>query len=100
LTSKDLLICTLPTPKQEQLSEYIVKNNKFFKIICLGGAVAVASGDEKPVPDILNKFNLEFLWRLRTDTKRRVLRLIYTFSLYFYGELTFRYKRIKFIFLS
>ena len=100
LTSKDLLICTLPTPKQEQLSEYIAKNNKFFKIICLGGAVAVASGDEKSVPDVLNKFNLEFLWRLRSDTKRRVFRLICTFSLYFYGELTFRYKRIKFLFLS
>ena len=99
-TSKDLIICTLPTPKQEQLSEYIINNNKYFKIICIGGAIAVASGDEKKVPDLLNKFNLEFLWRLRSDTKRRVLRLIYTFIFYVYGELTFRFKRIKFLILS
>ena len=99
-TDKDLIICTLPTPKQEQLSELIKKNNIHFKIICIGGAVGMASGEEKVVPEILNKFNLEFLWRLRTDTKRRVLRLFYTFFFYLYGELTFRYNRIKFIFLS
>jgi hypothetical protein len=98
-TNKDLIICTLPTPKQEQLSELIVKNNKFFKIICIGGAVAMASGEEKSVPKILDRFNLEFLWRLRTDTKRRVLRLFYTFCFYIYGELTFRYRRIRFMFL-
>jgi glycosyltransferase involved in cell wall biosynthesis len=98
-TNKDLIICTLPTPKQEQLSELIIKNNKFFKIICIGGAVAMASGDEKTVPLILDRFNLEFLWRLRTDTNRRIIRLIYSFCSYIYGELTFRYKRIKFIFL-
>ena len=89
----------MPTPKQEQLSELIIKNNKFFKIICIGGAVAMASGEEKSVPAILDKFNLEFLWRLRTDTNRRIIRLIYSFYSYIYGELTFRYKRIKFIFL-
>ncbi len=98
-TNKDLIICTLPTPKQEQLSELIIKNSKFYKIICIGGAVAMASGDEKTIPAILDKLNLEFLWRLRTDTKRRVNRLIYSFCFYIYGELTFRYKRIKFLFL-
>jgi glycosyltransferase involved in cell wall biosynthesis len=98
-TNKDLIICTLPTPKQEQLSELIIKNNKFFKIICIGGAVAMASGEEKSVPAILDRFNLEFLWRLRTDTKRRVVRLFYSLFLYISGELTFRYRRIKFLFL-
>ena len=97
-TNKDLIICTLPTPKQEQLSELIIKNSKYFKIICIGGAVAMASGEEKPVPKILDRFNLEFLWRLRTDTRRRVFRLIYSFYYYMIGELTFKYKRIKFIF--
>lgn len=99
LTNKDLIICTLPTPKQEQLSELIVKDNKFFKIICIGGAVAMASGEEKIVPAILDRLNLEFLWRLRTDTKRRIVRLFYSFYFYIYGELTFRYKRIRFTFL-
>lgn len=98
-TNKDLIICTLPTPKQEQLSELIIKNNKFFKIICLGGAIAMASGEEKRVPEILDRLNLEFLWRLRTDTKRRIFRLFYSLYFYIHGELTFRYRQIKFMFL-
>ena len=99
-TDKDLIICTLPTPKQEQLSELIIKNNKYFKIICIGGAIAMASGEEKVVPALLDKLNLEFLWRLRTDTKRRIFRLFYSFCFYCYGELKLRYNRIKFIFIS
>ena len=94
-TDKDLIICTLPTPKQEQLSQLIVQNSKYFKIICIGGAVAMASGEETPVPKILDKLNLEFLWRLRTDTKRRIFRLFYSFYFYIYGELSFRFYRIK-----
>ncbi len=94
-TNKDLIICTLPTPKQEQLSELIAQDNKYFKIICIGGAIAMASGEEMIVPKILNKLNLEFLWRLRTDSKRRVMRLLYSFYFYLYGELTFKFKRIK-----
>jgi colanic acid biosynthesis glycosyl transferase WcaI len=94
-TDKDLIICTLPTPKQEQLSELIVQNSKYFKIICIGGAVAMASGEETPVPKFLDKLNLEFLWRLRTDTRRRVFRLFYSFYFYIYGELSFRFYRIK-----
>jgi len=96
-TDKDLILCTLPTPKQEQLSELIVKNNKNYKIICVGGAVSIASGEEKKVPDFIEKLNLEFLWRLRTDTRRRLIRLFYTFYFYLKGEITFRYNRIKFI---
>ena len=99
-TDKDLIICTLPTPKQEQLAELIIKNNKYFKIICVGGAIAMASGEEKVVPAVLDKLNLEFLWRLRTDTKRRIFRLFYSFCFYCYGELKLRYSRIKFIFIS
>jgi glycosyltransferase involved in cell wall biosynthesis len=99
-TEEDLIILTLPTPKQEQLAELIIKNNKYFKILCLGGAVAMASGDEKPVPKILDRFNLEFLWRLRQDSKRRIYRLFYTLYFYLYGELTFRFKKTKFRLLS
>ena len=98
-TEEDLIILTLPTPKQEQLAELIIANNKYFKILCLGGAVAMASGEEKPVPKILDRFNLEFLWRLRQDTSRRIYRLIYTLYFYLYGELTFRFKKTKFILL-
>jgi glycosyltransferase involved in cell wall biosynthesis len=98
-TEKDLIILTLPTPKQEQLAELIIKNNKYFKILCLGGAIAMASGEEKPVPKVLDKFNLEFLWRLRQDTRRRIFRLLYSLYFYLYGELTFRFKKTKFTLL-
>jgi UDP-N-acetyl-D-mannosaminuronic acid transferase (WecB/TagA/CpsF family) len=74
----------MPTPKQEILANYISKNNKYFKIICIGGSVGIACGDEKEVPKILNNF--EFLWRLKYETKRRFLRLIYSFIYYIYGR--------------
>ena len=56
---------TLPTPKQEKLAYHLMTKNKHFKIICIGASVAIASGDEKPVPIKLK--NYEFLWRLRSD---------------------------------
>jgi UDP-N-acetyl-D-mannosaminuronic acid transferase (WecB/TagA/CpsF family) len=59
----------------------------------------MASGEEKPVPRILDRLNLEFLWRLRQDTRRRIFRLIYSLYFYLYGELTFRFKKTKFTLL-
>jgi exopolysaccharide biosynthesis WecB/TagA/CpsF family protein len=91
----DLIYLTLPTPKQEQFSELIMKNNKFYKILCVGGAINMASGLEKPVPDFLEKLNLEFLWRLRTDTKRRIKRLIVSGLYYAMGEFFFKFKNLN-----
>jgi hypothetical protein len=94
-TEKDLIIITLPTPKQEQLSQLIANDNKHFKIICIGGAISMASGDEKLIPKFLEDKGLEFIWRLRTDTKRRIFRLFYTAFYYLYGETIFFFSRIK-----
>ena len=91
----DFIILTLPTPKQEEFAELIRKNSKYFKIICVGGAVTMASGEEKPVPVFLEKNGLEFLWRLRTDTKRRLRRLIVTLIYYFFGEISFKFNNHK-----
>ena len=76
-----LILITLPTPKQEQLAFEISKNSKNYKIICIGGSLAIASGVEKAVPKIF--YSYEFLWRLRYDTLRRIKRLLNTFF-YFY----------------
>ena len=73
----------MPTPKQEQLAEYISNRNKYFKIICIGGSVAIASGQEKEVPQFLSNF--EFLWRLQYESYRRIKRLLVTFAYYIYG---------------
>jgi exopolysaccharide biosynthesis WecB/TagA/CpsF family protein len=91
----DIVFLTLPTPKQEELSELIMKNNEFYKIFCIGGAINMASGLEKSVPDFLEKLNLEFIWRLRTDTRRRLRRLIASGYYYLYGELFLKFKNIR-----
>jgi len=82
INEKELIFITLPTPKQEMLAEYLSKKNKKFKIICIGASLNLISNFEKPVPMFLYKNNLEWLWRLRTDPRRRVLRIIQSY--YFY----------------
>jgi hypothetical protein len=84
----DLIFITLPTPKQERLAIEIAKKNKYFKIICIGGSIAIWSGLEKQVPE--KYVNFEFIWRLRYETMRRISRLIITFSYVFSDFLTFR----------
>lgn len=83
ITNKELILITLPTPKQEQLAEYLTKNNQSYKIICIGASIAIASGEEKQVPDFFNSF--EFIWRLRYETKRRLIRLLTSFYHYING---------------
>jgi len=77
-----LYILTLPTPLQEQIASLISKKNKKFKVICLGGGLKMAAGLEKSCPKFIYNIGLEFLWRLRDDFKRRIIRLIYTFFMY------------------
>ena len=91
----DLIILTLPTPKQEQLAQKIRDNSEFYKILCVGGAVSMASGEEKQIPHFIENNGLEFLWRLRTDTLRRFKRLLISFSSYSYGYLTMNYKKFQ-----
>jgi len=91
----DLIICTLPTPKQELLAIKISENSKYFKIICIGGALVVASGEEKVVPEFLDNMGLEWIWRLRTDTSRRIRRLLITFLYYVIANLKSKYSKLK-----
>ena len=77
IEKNQLVFITLPTPKQEQFAEHLSHNNKRFKIICIGGSIAIASGEERVVPKFIYYF--EFLWRLRYDTLRRLNRLFITF---------------------
>ena len=84
IKKNELILITLPTPKQEQLAEFMIKNNRYYKIICIGGSINMLSGLERQVPDIF--FNIEFIWRLRYETKRRLRRLIITFFQYLKGK--------------
>ena len=74
----------MPTPKQEQLAYNLTKTNKEYKIICIGASIAIASGEEKQVPKIIKK--MEYLWRLRSDTVRRLLRILETIYYYLKGR--------------
>lgn len=99
IKKNSIVIITLPTPKQEMLSEYIKKKNKFYKILCIGGGLEIASGEVKPCPKFISNLGLEFIWRLRTDTFRRLKRLFFTFFIFiikfFSGEIK-KYKILKF----
>ncbi len=84
LKKNEITFVTLPTPKQEQLAYNLAQKNKFFKIICIGGSIAIASGEEKPVPKFLQDY--EFLWRLKSDFFRRLIRLFESFIFYIKGR--------------
>jgi glycosyltransferase involved in cell wall biosynthesis len=94
LKKNELIFITLPTPKQEIFAAHLISKNKNYKIICIGGSIAIASGDEREVPR--NFLYFEFLWRLRYETFRRLKRLIITFIYYSYGNLfTKKLKELK-----
>lgn len=85
IKKNQLVFITLPTPKQEIFSQILAGVNKNYKIICIGGSIAIASGEEKEVPKILNYF--EFIWRLRYETLRRIQRLLSTFLYFLFGKI-------------
>jgi N-acetylglucosaminyldiphosphoundecaprenol N-acetyl-beta-D-mannosaminyltransferase len=92
--SYSLVLITLPTPKQEMIANAIIKQNKFFKIICIGGGIGIASSEEVACPKFLEKIYLEFLWRLQYQTIRRLARLIHTTYLFLKSTLFLFNKRI------
>ena len=53
------------------------------------------TGLEKPCPKFLENYGLETIWRLKTDSKRRTKRLIKTLSLFAYGILFGKFKKLK-----
>ena len=88
LKDNSVVILNISTPKQEIIAKNILKFNKNKKIFifCLGGGVAMATGEEEVVPEKIENLNLEWLWRLRTDTYFRLKRLIYTASVFIFKK--------------
>ncbi len=80
---KDVIyILTLPTPKQEEIAQYISGKYSSFKVVCIGGGLKIAAGLERECPKLLYKLGLEFVWRLRSDFNRRIKRLFFTLIAY------------------
>ena len=90
----DLIILTLPTPKQEMVAQYISQNSKFFKILNIGGAINMLSGLEKPVPKIFENY-FESLWRLQYDPYRRLKRLTKTLFQYLLSNIQGKYNHFE-----
>jgi hypothetical protein len=92
----EICLLTLPTPKQEILAEYISKTQSYYKIFCIGGGLAMISGDERSIP---KKFDIFFfsetVWRLQFETIRRTKRLLLTFIFYIKGELFGKFTNLK-----
>ena len=93
MKNDDLMFLTLPTPKQEQVAEILVSKLKHYKIICIGAGIEMASGNEKAVPEYLENYGFEAIYRLKTDTIRRIKRL--TESLFFLLKALFSKKLSK-----
>ena len=84
LKKNHLTFITLPTPKQEIMAYKLSETNKYFQIICIGASISLASKEEKPVPKWM--VNYEFIWRLQSDTLRRVKRLFESVFYLIYGS--------------
>ena len=82
----ELTIICLPTPMQELCAMYIASKSKKFKIICAGGALHMITGNERPISNKYDFPLLETLYRLRHDTRRRIIRL---FRAFFYLIMNF-----------
>ena len=92
IDNESLVIMNIATPKQEILAMSILKENpnKKIFILCLGGGMSMVSGEEKIAPELIEKMNLEWIWRLRTNTLFRLKRLLTT-GYSFFLKLVFRY---------
>ena len=96
IDKNSICILTLPTPKQEQVAHHIMSENLNYKVLCIGGALNMLTGKEKPCPKVLENYGLETIWRLRTDTFRRTSRLFKTILLFItHGIFLRKLKMIK-----
>lgn len=94
IDDNSLILITLPTPKQEQVAEFLVSKLQNYKIICIGASISLASGEEKPIPTYLENLGIEFVWRIKNDTRRRIKRLFETFYYYFKGKINNKFKNL------
>lgn len=77
---KGHVIISLPSPKQELLAEALYSGVGTVRVVfCLGGAIHMLADPSLECPKVLRQLNLEWLFRLKTDFRRRVMRLLTTF---------------------
>lgn len=79
----DFVLLTLPSPKQELVALKLASlpQHQRKTIFCMGGALNMLAHPELECPRYLQVLGLEFAFRLRTDTVRRLVRLFQSFFL-------------------
>lgn len=86
----DVIFITLPSPHQEKIANCISEYNRHYKIFCFGGALDMFYEKKFFVPEYIRKLNIEFIFRLKTDTYRRFKRLFLSLILSLYHAITLR----------
>ena len=86
----DIIFITLPSPYQEKIANCISEYSRHYKIICFGGALNMFYDKKYFVPKYIRDLNIEFLYRLKTDTYRRAKRLFFSFIMSIYYIVTLR----------
>lgn len=73
-----IVIVTLPSPIQERLALKLYDGHyrNISRIYCVGGALSMLARPSLDCPYLIRILGLEFVYRLRTDTRRRFLRLM------------------------
>lgn len=70
ISKPQILLFGLGSPKQEIMASKLIKIFPTLLIINCGGAIDVLSGSVKRAPNFIQKFNLEWLYRLVTQPQR------------------------------
>lgn len=98
IEDNSVVIISISTPKQELLANQILiqNNGKNIYIFCMGGSMSMVTGEEKIVPNKIEKFNLEWFWRLQSNTFFRIQRLISTFFYFIIKKMNRFFDKIEF----
>ena len=93
LSADYVVFLAIASPKQEWVAETIYQKIGA-KCFCVGGAINMLEGREKVVPLFIQKFGLEWIYRLFTEPRRRLCRLLLTLprgikNLKYAGSLTY-----------
>lgn len=70
------------SPKQIQLASYLKKHAKGIKIFCVGAAFDFLTGQKKQAPILMQRYSLEWLFRLLSEPARLWRRYLITIPLY------------------
>jgi UDP-N-acetyl-D-mannosaminuronic acid transferase (WecB/TagA/CpsF family) len=73
------IIITLPSPKQELAACNLYKNFPNCNFVCVGGAVNMIGNYSLNAPFWVRRIGMEWAFRLKSDTKRRLVRLFVSF---------------------